>query len=69
MAAALRGLLHGNVITLESSIPTLEGKEVQVLIEAVEEMKVAAEEEAALLREWAERGPQGPISDEDAELA
>ena len=67
MAAAVTGLLHGNTITLDSSVPPLEGKRVHVLIEPLDEdMTLWAEENAALWQEWAERGPQGPISDEDA---
>jgi len=55
MTAALKGLLHGNTITLETTVP----------IE--EKIELSAQEQAELWREWAERGPQGPIPDEDAE--
>lgn len=69
MTAALKGLLHGNTITLETTIPPLEGKRVHVLVEPLEEeIELSTEEQAELWREWAERGPQGPISDEDAGL-
>jgi len=69
MTAALKGLLHGNTITLETTVPPLEGQRVHVLIEPIEEkIELSAQQQAELWRDWAERGPQGPISDEDAEL-
>jgi hypothetical protein len=68
MTAALKGLLHGNTITLEETVPPLEGQRVHVLIEPVEETALSAQEQAELWRRWAEQGPQGPISIEDADL-
>lgn len=69
MAAALRGLLHGNTITLETTVPPLEGQRVHVLIEPLEEkVELSAREQAELWQEWSSNGPQGPISDDDAEL-
>jgi hypothetical protein len=69
MAAALKGLLHGNTITLESTVPPLEGQRVHVLIEPIDEkVELSAREQSALWQVWSESGPQGPISDEDAEL-
>ncbi|HEY3569988.1 MAG TPA: hypothetical protein VGP73_18785 [Thermoanaerobaculia bacterium] len=68
MTASLKGLLHGNTITLEATVPPLEGQRVHVLIEPIEETTLSAQEQAELWRQWAERGPQGPISIEDAEL-
>ena len=69
MTAALKGRLRGNTITLETAVPPLEGKRVHVLIEPIEEeIEISAQEQAVLWREWIDRGPQGPISDEDAEL-
>ena len=69
MTAALKGLLHGNTITLETTVPPLEGRRVHVLIEPIDEkIELSAEQQKELWREWAERGPQGPISDRDAEL-
>jgi hypothetical protein len=32
------------------------------------EIQLSAEEQAELWRQWVEKGPQGPIPDEDAEL-
>jgi hypothetical protein len=68
MTVALKGLLHGNTITLEAAVPPLEGQRVHVLIEPIEETVLSAQEQAELWRQWTERGPQGPISIEDAEL-
>jgi hypothetical protein len=66
-AAALTGLLHGNTITLETTVPPLEGQRVHVLIEPFEEtLELSAREQVELWQEWSEHGPQGPISDEDA---
>jgi hypothetical protein len=68
MAAALKGRLQGKTITLETTVPPLEGKDVRVLIEPLEEeIELSPEQHAELWREWVRRGPQGPISDEDAE--
>jgi len=69
MTAALKGRLKGKTITLERTVPLLEGKRVHVLIEPVEEeMTLSAKEQAELWREWVRTGPHGPISDDDAEL-
>jgi hypothetical protein len=68
MTTALKGLLHGNTITLEETVPPLEGQRVHFLIEPVEKTVLSAQEQAELWRQWAELGPQGPISIEDAEL-
>ena len=69
MTASLKGQLNGNTITLERAVPPLEGKRVHVLIEPVEEdVELSGSEQAELWQEWVNSGPQGPISDEDAEL-
>jgi hypothetical protein len=61
-AAALKGLLRGNTITLETTVPPLEGQRVHVLIEPIEEkLGLSAREQKELWQEWSERGPQGPI--------
>jgi hypothetical protein len=68
MAAALKGRLQGKTITLETTVPPLEGKEVRVLIEPFDdEIELSPEQHAELWREWVRRGSQGPISDEDTE--
>ena len=63
MAAALKGLLQGNTITLESTVPPLEGQRVHVLIEPINErVELSAWEQSELWKAWSESGPQGPIS-------
>ena len=68
MTAARQGTLHGNTITLDSAVPPLEGRRVRVVIEPLEEVEVvlSPEMQAQLWRTWMERGPQGPL-DEDEE--
>jgi hypothetical protein len=69
MTASLKGQLNGKTITLERTVPPLEGKRVHVLIEPLEEeIELSGREQAELWQEWVDRGPQGPISDEDAEI-
>jgi hypothetical protein len=62
------GKVQGSVIELEKPVPGLDGRRVKVIVEEVpaEEVVLSTEEHAALWREWVERGPQGPIGDEDA---
>jgi hypothetical protein len=67
MADLLTGWVRGNTITLDTSLPPLEGKRVLVRIERAEDTEtaeIAADHQALFWREWAERGPQGPIEDE-----
>ena len=68
MAAAREGTLHGNMITLDSAVPPLEGRRVRVVIEPLDEGEIILppDQQAQLWQEWVERGPQGPI-DEDEE--
>jgi hypothetical protein len=62
MASALTGVLHGTTITLDEPLPPLDGHRVRVMVEpADDEMVLSAEDNARLLHEWAEHGPQGPI--------
>lgn len=62
MALALKRSLLGSTLTKPAGL-SLVGREPHPAVK----MEIS-EEDVALLREWAERGPQGPISDEDAEL-
>jgi hypothetical protein len=64
--AAATGVLHGNTITLDAPVPPLDGQRVRVMI-ALDEQDVvlAADEQRRLWEEWAQRGPQGPLEDED----
>jgi hypothetical protein len=68
MADLLTGRVRGNTIFLDTSLPSLEGKRVLVRIERAEDTETAEippDHLARFWREWAERGPQGPIEDED----
>jgi predicted thioesterase len=67
MPAAVTGVVHGSTVTLDEPVPPLEGKRVRVTLEALrsEDVQVSAEEQRRLLREWAERGPQGPLDADD----
>jgi hypothetical protein len=66
MANAVTGVLHGATITLDAPVPPLDGQRVRVVIEPeTESRELSAEENAALLREWAKHGPQGPIDDDE----
>ncbi len=72
MAQALIGTLRGNTITLDMAgavnIKTSKAYEqrVRVVLEPVNdtEIELSAEQQARLLRDWAEHGPQGPIDHE-----
>jgi hypothetical protein len=68
MSAAVTGVVHGSTVTLDEPVPPLEGKRVRVTLVALrsEDVQVSAEEQRRLLREWAERGPQGPLDADDA---
>ncbi len=61
-----QGTVHGTTITLDTSVPPLEGKRVLVLIEPLEESEreLSRETQAQLWQVWIKSGPQGPIEDE-----
>ncbi|HEV7515150.1 MAG TPA: hypothetical protein VGR07_02505 [Thermoanaerobaculia bacterium] len=67
MGEQLTGWLHGNIITLETAAPPLEGKRVRVKIEPAEDSEavLSSEEQARLWQEWVDHGPQGPIELKD----
>lgn len=69
MANAVRGVLHGATITLDAPIPPLDGRRVRVVIEPETESgkdrELSPDQNAVLLRDWAQRGPQGPIDDDE----
>ena len=50
MAESLKGHLQGNIITLDSPVPPLEGRRVHVVLEPAEESdrKLSPEEKAQL---------------------
>ena len=61
---SITGVLHGTTITLDAPVPPLDGHRVRVIVEAAEDdVELPAGDNVALLREWAARGPQGPIED------
>ena len=63
MMTALTGHLKGRTITLDETVPELDGKRVRMVVEPAEETD-ATIDTVALWREWLERGPQGPLEDE-----
>jgi len=64
--AAATGVLHGNTITLDAPVPPLEGQRVQVIIApADEDRETTRAEQARLWDEWVQRGPQGPIEEDE----
>jgi hypothetical protein len=64
MAAAVAGVVHGNVIELDEPVPGLEGRRVRVVVEPVEDATHDRTEERRAWDAWAQRGPQGPIEDD-----
>ncbi len=61
-----KGFLRGNTITLDEPVPPLEGCRVRVLlVPADDELEVAPDEQRKAWQQWVDRGPQGPIEDED----
>ena len=66
MTELTTGELKGNVITLVSALPRLDGRRVRVAVEPIDESEVelGAQAQTSLWSEWAARGPQGPIDDE-----
>lgn len=66
MTKSCQGTIHGNTITLDTTVPPLEGKRVLVLIEPLEESErgMSPQSQALLWQGWVENGPQGPIEDE-----
>jgi len=67
----MMGTLHGNVITLDTIEPAAkeepeQGQRVLVALEPLDEadLVLSPEQQAQLLRAWAEDGPQGPIEDQ-----
>jgi hypothetical protein len=67
---ATTGQVHGRMITLDQEIPSLEGQRVRLMIEPVGDdvnTELAADAQAQLWQQWTERGPHGPIADDDDE--
>jgi hypothetical protein len=66
MASALKGTVRGQTVELDESVGALDGQRVLVVLEPIEDVEVSAEEMQAARRSWVEKGPDGPIDDEDA---
>jgi hypothetical protein len=65
MTTSRQGIVHGNTIMLDDTVPPLEGRRVLVLIEPLEDSEILDNTtQARLWKVWAESGPQGPIEDE-----
>lgn len=69
--ASAIGTVHGRVITLDSSVPELDGCRVRVLLRPAEDPEVSLDrqQQADLWRAWMERGEQGPIDVMESELS
>ncbi len=64
--AAATGVLHGNTITLDAPVPPLDGQRVRITIALDDQdLALAVDDQARLWDEWARRGPQGPIEDDE----
>jgi hypothetical protein len=64
--AAATGVVHGNTITLDAPVPPFEGRRVRVIIDPEdEEVRLGADEQARFWSEWVQRGPHGPIEDDE----
>ena len=70
MHTAVTGVVHGNTVALDEPVPPLEGQRVRVTLEPLPSdeavLELSAEEQRRVLREWAERGPQGPLDADEA---
>jgi len=64
MGTALKGTVHGRTVELDQQVERLDGQRVLVVLEPIDEPATAAET-AESWRAWAERGPDGPIDDDD----
>ena len=66
MAAPLKGLVQGNTVVLDESVPPLEGKRVLVILDTVgDEGQLSAQQNLEPWNAWVADGPQGPIEDDD----
>lgn len=60
----LTGFVKGQTIALDERVPELEGKRVRVLVEPADDSNLGSNQ-AAAWHEWVDRGPQGPIDDDE----
>ena len=72
MGETLTGTLHGSTVTLDtvgaplSEDEPLQGQRVRVVLEPLDDtdLQLSPQQQAQLVKAWAEHGPQGPIDDE-----
>jgi hypothetical protein len=70
MTASITGRLQGNIVTLDTSVPPLDGQLVRVVLEPLvgdAELTLAPEAQARLWQQWVDLGPQGPLEEGDGE--
>lgn len=68
MTAPLKGLVRGNTVVLDESVPPLDGKRVLVVLEPADDEQPADLDRRKNLEAWSAwvaSGPQGPIEDDD----
>ena len=67
MRNAVTGIVRGNLISLDEPLPELDGRRVRLHLEPEEqpEAVVPADEQNRFWRVWAEKGPDGPIENEE----
>ena len=67
MTATTTGLLHGTTITLDARVPVLDGRRVRIVLEPAEDpdLELTPQAQAELWQTWVDRGPQGPIEDDE----
>jgi len=68
MHIEIRGIVCGSTIELDEPVPPLDGQRVLVRLDPLmpADIELTAADQADLLREWAERGPQGSFAAEDS---
>ena len=68
MVKHVTGRIVGEVITLDSKVPALDGARVRVHLEPIvdSDTMLSAEAQESAWSAWVSGEPQGPISDEDA---
>lgn len=65
MGTALKGTVHGRTVELDQRVDRLDGQRVLVVLEPIDEPALAAADATDAWRTWAEKGPDGPIEDDD----
>lgn len=57
--------LHGRQLTLDAALPALEGQRVSITTLDEPGVVLSADSQRVLWQEWRERGPHGPIDDDE----